>query len=137
MDTFDFGGRIYYHVDNIIEKYRIFNKGCGYNSLIIKKYKLVCDDDYLYARLNKNGDLWEPSNGKGKKVDELFIRKIWFRARFPTEEDLEAITDYTEQAPPIIELKDNKKFYDDEGNFAEIEEAKEIQMDVTLMYLMR
>jgi hypothetical protein len=107
----------YYKVDDIITEYSDFNKGCKTIAKIIDRHKIP-EDDYIYAKLIKNK--WIETDGMSKKFDKLFVTEDWFDENFG-EEELEEIKDNTEDAPPIIKLKENEKFFDNDGNIVEIE----------------
>jgi hypothetical protein len=107
----------YYKVDDIIIEYPNFNKGCRTKTNIISKHKLK-KENYIYAKLTKTK--WIVSDGKGRKFDKLFVTEEWFDEKFD-EKELEEIKDETEDAPSIIKLKDDEKFFDNDGNVVEIE----------------
>jgi hypothetical protein len=108
----------YYKVDDIIIEYPNFKKGCKTISDMISKHKIT-DDDYIYAKLTKAK--WVVADGKNKKFDKFFVTEEWFDENFGGEEELEEIKDDTEDAPSIIKLKENEKFFDNDGNIVEIE----------------
>jgi hypothetical protein len=107
----------YYKVDDIIVEYSNFNKGCKTIASIISKHKIP-DEDYIYAKLIEKK--WTKTDGMSKKFDKLFVTEDWFDENFG-EEELEEIKDDTEDAPPIIKLKENEKFFDNDSDIIEIE----------------
>jgi hypothetical protein len=106
----------YYKVDDIITEYSNFKKGCKTIADMISKHKIT-DNDRIYAKLIKNK--WIETDGKNKKFDKFFVTEDWFDENFG--EELGEIKDDTEDAPPIIKLKENEKFFDNDGNIVEIE----------------
>jgi hypothetical protein len=107
----------YYKVDDIIIEYSDFNKGCQTKTKIIDKHGLT-EEDYIYAKLIEKK--WIKTNGTNRKYDKFFVTKDWFDEKFG-EKELEEIKDETEDAPSIIKLKDDEKFFDNDGNVVEIE----------------
>lgn len=114
----------YYGLDTIIENYGNFKKGCKSNNKILEKHELT-NQNYLYARYTN--DEWQESDGSSKKVDKIFISKEWFDKKYTR--DKKEIIDNTEIAPDIIKLKENEKFYDDNGNSVDIEVRGERHVD--------
>lgn len=118
MKIVSINNKKYYKLDDIISEYPNFNKGYKTTKNIFEKYELK-NNDYTNTRLNDNE--WVISDGKSKKFNKVFIRKKWFDDYSATKQDKEKIENNIEEAPPIIELNDNEKFYDDDGNIIEIE----------------
>ena len=118
METITIDKISYYKLEDIINKYPNFNKGCKISTSIILKHKLQ-EDNYIYARLiNKQ---WTESDGNSRKFDKIFITTKWFNNLFSKDSNLNKITDDTQMAPPLIKLKNNEKFFDNDGNVIEIE----------------
>ena len=120
----------YYKLDDITTMYKNFSKGCKSPIGIIKKYKLdseynIKKKNFIYARFVN--DLWTISNGKNKKLDKILIRKKWLSDNF-TDEQLLQLKDNTQIAPPIINLNDDEKFYDDDDKVIEIEVSAGFKM---------
>jgi hypothetical protein len=96
---------------------------------------------YIYARYNKNSKVWKKTNGKCIRLDKVFIRPIWVENYLKLleedddddEEEIDEEPVIVEQpvaeqnngkigkAPPIITLRKNEKFKDNDGNIIEIE----------------
>ena len=103
----------YVHVDNILSKALVYSKGVRTGKELIKKHK-IDKNNYIFGRLNKDNQ-WIQTEGKSLKYDKvLFTLSFVNTINEMKEEDISI-------APPIIKLKDDEKFFDDEGNILEIE----------------
>lgn len=89
---------------------------------IIKKVKLK-ETDYIYA-YEKNG-LWNTSD-KSYKISKILIKKTWAENNVPklkiNDQNIDINELYTiPPAPELLELNDEEKFKDKDGNIIEIE----------------
>ena len=114
----------YYSSDNLLENCPVWFQGCNNSRAIVNK-KDIPETEYTYAK-NKNNK-WIISDGSSKKFDRLFITKEWIQNNVPEFND--KINYDIELAPEIIELNDNEKFIDNEGNIIEIEVRGEREYD--------
>ena len=121
MKTITFKSTKYVLLDDVMRNAPIYAKGSRNTRTLIKKKKIP-DTDYLYAKLNENKK-WSIVDGKSIKFDKLFVKKDYLINIPELNDDEEKIIDNKgiEKAPDIINLKDEEKFMDDEGNVLEIE----------------
>lgn len=126
----NFSGIKYVQADKILQLAPIYSKGIK-NTRSLVRNKNITDDMYLFAKINENGK-WKRSDGKSAKFDKVFIRKD-FLGNIPelNREDNEVIVDENgvQEAPEIIDLDNEEKFKDDEGNIIEIETRGERHHD--------
>lgn len=116
MKTYTINKKTYYYADDLKKFNPHIFKGCQVAKSFATKHDLA-DDKYTYARLNEN-DKWIKSDGSSKKFDKLFLRKRWFDEKYlSTNTPEEEVKD----APDIIKLEDNEKFFNNDGEIVEIE----------------
>lgn len=111
----------YILADYIITNAPIFSKGVRSSRDLIKK-KNIDKDLYLFSRL-KN-DNWIITEGKSPKFDKVFIKESYLSTITELNKKDDKITTDdkgVEKAPDIINLSNEEKFQDDEGNILEIE----------------
>lgn len=113
LKTTYLGNRNYYYCEDIYNVYPTFNPGNQAPNKVLKRHKLL-KAHYTYARM-VDGE-WVHADGRSKKVDRLFISRRWFDANFAKN-----ITNVIPKAPPIIDLENHEKFYDNDDNPIEIE----------------
>jgi len=121
MEQIKINKRSYYLSDKIINEAPVFAKGIRSGRDLIKK-KNIDDKQYLYARLVDNK--WIQCDGKSIKFDKVFIKKSYVESIEELTKELNDELDNVdgiEKAPDVIELKDNEKFQDSNGNKLEIE----------------
>jgi len=116
MHIYKIEGNKYYLADETKKTYPKVFKGCQNSRALIQKQHLSVNC-YVFAR--KTSGQWEKSNGKSYRDDKLFLRCKWFDKKYG--EDLSDYENDVPDAPPVIELEDNEKFYDNEDNVIEIE----------------
>lgn len=111
----------YVSCDDIMSEAPIYSRSCRNTRDIIKK-RAIPKDDYIFVRLNKETNKWEKTSGKSIKYDKVFIKKDYL-SNIPELNGEDNITDEKgiQQAPPIIQLTDEEKFQDNDGNVLEIE----------------
>jgi hypothetical protein len=108
--------------DYVLNNASLYCKGCRSSRDIIKK-KEIEEKFFIYAR-QEDGE-WKKTDGLSAKFDKVLLRKIFIDANIPELNEL--VDDDThninviEKAPEIINLEDNEKFHDDNGNIIEIE----------------
>jgi hypothetical protein len=95
-------------------------KGCPRSRTIVENKKLQ-ENDYIYAYIK---DAVYIKSNKNYAKAKLFLTQKWVENNIPemnqkNEEKIERFT-YPE-APEILELDDNEKFKDEQGNVIEIE----------------
>jgi hypothetical protein len=119
MNTISFNSIDYNFADDVIKNAPIFCKGIRNGREFIKK-KTLDTDVYLYIKLDKN-NIWTISEGKSVKFDKVIIKKEYVNNIKELDDNNTVADNGIEKAPMVIELKDNEKFKDDEGNILEIE----------------
>ena len=115
--------------DYVLENAVIYSKGIRSSRELIKK-KLIDTKYYIYARNTE--DNWIITNGKSVKFDKILLTYDFIKTiNELNKNNLNKITDINgiEEAPYILELDDNEKFKDDEGNILEIETRGERKYD--------
>jgi hypothetical protein len=130
MLTVKFGKTKYIQADKILELAPIYSKG-NKNTRSLIRSKNITDDMYLFAKKNEDGK-WKRSDGKSAKFDKVFIKKEFLK-NIPelNRDENEVIVDENgvQEAPEVIDLEDEEKFRDDEGNIVEIETRGERSYD--------
>jgi len=114
MDTVTikkFTGKQYYNADELQIEQPVLFKGCRNSRAILDK-KEIDEDNYIFVKIVDGK--WRKCDGSSKKFDKLYLLKDW------VDEELEE-TEVIEDVPPKIDLDDNEKFTDDDGNTLEIE----------------
>lgn len=121
MRTITFDNIEYVSCDDVMKEAPIYSKNSRNTRSLIKR-KGINDDMYIFAKQNGNGK-WIKTDGKSIKFDKVFLRKDYLN-NIPelSDNDAEIVDDNgILTAPPIIELNDNEKFKDDDGNIVDIE----------------
>jgi hypothetical protein len=108
----------YYDAESVQKLSPIFFKGCRNVREVIKK-KAINDENFIYGAC-KN-DEWKATNGSSKKTDKLLFLVDWAKENVPELAEDEEVKHDIEKAPDIINLTDDEKMKDDEGNIVEIE----------------
>jgi hypothetical protein len=123
MNIYTFNNIKYYLADDVYIEEPISFIGCSKNSRFIVKKKHLNDTEYIFMKYIKSSSEWVISEEK-YKLAKLFITKEWVHNNLlkfkenKTDEDLklEAMI-----APDILELEDEDKFKDINGNILDIE----------------
>ena len=110
----------YFLADDLFAHYPLFFKGCINSRAIIKK-KNISEDDYVFLKYNKTTDEYIISDGKSRKCDKLYLSKEYVESNILNLTNVDEVKYEYEYAPDILELKDEEKFRDNEGNIYEIE----------------
>jgi hypothetical protein len=128
--------------DYVLENAVIYSKGIRSSRELIKK-KLIDTKHYIYARntlsaeerllrTRNTEDNWIITNGKSVKFDKILLTHDFIKTIDElNNNNLNKIIDINgiEEAPDILELDNNEKFKDDEGNILEIEVRGERKYD--------
>ena len=110
-------------VDDVIKSCPIWCKGDRNGREFIKKKKIE-SKNFIYGRYNDKK--WEKTNGSSNKYDKVLIKVSYldkcenFCNEINKTEDVVDMNN-VKKAPPIIVLRDEEKFYDDEEYMLEIE----------------
>ena len=117
MDTYDINGKKYYSINEIMLHHRKIFKGCKNGREFVIRNN-VPDNKYIFAKNSE--DKLIVTDGTSKKFDKIYILKKWFDNEYINGKK-EEIVEVIEDAPEIIDLEDNEKFIDNDGNIVEIE----------------
>ncbi len=131
IQTVTIGEISYINCDLILTAAPIYSKGARTSRALVKNKKIP-ENMYVYARPNEKNELTQ-TDGRSKKVDKIFLNKDYIVNISELRQQKNgngngngsngAVDNNKEirEAPPIIELADNEKFTDNEGNVVEIE----------------
>ena len=129
MISINYENKEYILGDYILTNALVYSKGCRGARDLIKK-KNIDSNKYIFARQKENE--WLITDGKSMKYDKIFFRKSFIKIipELKKEENQVIIDDNgINNAPDIIELDDNEKFKDINGNIIEIETRGEKVVD--------
>lgn len=118
MISIKYKGTKYIIGDYILENAPIYSKSCRNTRELINKRNIT---EYIYAK--KRDNKWTISDGQSIKLDKVFISENIYLTIPELNNDQGNIEDLNgiEKAPDIINLTDDEKFKDDQGNIVEIE----------------
>jgi hypothetical protein len=118
------GEEIYYLSNDIKEVAQEFYRNCRYRCDIVKR-KRIPEEEYCFGKLEDNE--WIIVDGSSDKWHKLFISQKWVEKNIP--EFSNNIKYDIEMAPEIIDLEDEEKFTDNDGNIIEIETRGEREVN--------
>jgi len=125
MITINYNKNEYINGTYVLENALVYSKGCRSSRDLIKK-KNIDLTKYIFAK-NK-GDEWIITDGKSIKFDKVFFKKSFINT-LPELNKIKIDDKCIEIIPNIIELNDNEKFKDNNGNIIEIETYGERNID--------
>lgn len=125
MKTYNIQNKKFYKGDDIKTKYPKLFTGLK-NIREFVKQNNISNKFHLFAKFNDKK--WVKSSGKSYKFDKVFLLKSWMDKKYLNDK-AELYVDNTQDAPEIIELEDNEKFIDGDGNVLEIEVRGERECD--------
>lgn len=122
METYIIDEEEYHYGDDILKYAPVYCCRARTSRELIRK-KNINIGDYIYAKQIKNS--WAVSDGKSCKFDKVFIKKDYLK----DVKELNGNTCHDEDEngvkyrslPDILQLSDEEKFKDDDGNIVEIE----------------
>ena len=135
--------RVYYSADDIKNKARAF-AGSARNAREMVRQRKIPSDGYIYVRKQPGATTYKKTDGSASQdrvyFTEAFAKTIAELNPTATREQVASsaprVANATseekveqEKAPDIIELDDDEKFHDDEGNVLEIETRGERTYD--------
>jgi len=129
MNVYVIQKKKYYNVDELMAAYPTIFKGSRSSRLFITKHN-ISNDHYLFAK--HINDEWSESNGKSMRFDKVMIRKKYFDREYMEEYEKNLPKNLPKQhdeMPPIIELGDKEKFFNNDGNIFNIEMIGEKEYD--------
>jgi hypothetical protein len=117
METIIIRDNEYILVENIFNKAPVYCKDSRNGRELIKNKKIT---DYIYAKIKEG--VWIQSDGKSYKYDKILLKKS-FVSTIKELSEPERIKEESKYdiAPDIIELENNEKFKDTNGNIIDIE----------------
>ena len=122
MDTITIADEEYVDVKDMMSSAPIYCGKSRSSRALIKKKK-IDKSNYIFARLTDG--VWTETNGKSVKFDRLMLRKDYVDTCEELVNELggEQVSDDNGvmKAPDVIELTDEEKFQDEDGNVLEIE----------------
>jgi FtsZ-binding cell division protein ZapB len=130
------GNKEYYVGSELMEYDKVFFTGCSRTIRKIIELKKIHQDNYAYGNNNVKKGGWRLSDNQANPPPKanLLLSKDWVESNIPKmmngldEKEVKEKYDCPE-APNIIELEDNEKFKDEEGNPLEIETRGERSVD--------
>ncbi len=125
MELITINDKQYITGDSLFTNAPIYSKGCRSSRDIISK-KQIEAKNYIYARYKD--DKWTVTDGKSFKFDRILFIKS-FIDKIPELKSNEINENGINKAPLIIQLKDEEKFTDNDGNIIEIETRGERAVD--------
>ena len=133
METINFENNFYYLADEVKLKNPVYFTGCSRTIRKIITLKNLLTNNYLYALKLKSG--WKLSDDTSKRA-KLLLKKDFcdYQILGKKKGDIKKIKEEIQNAPPILELEDEEKFKDAEGNILEIEVRGERHEDKIYFY---
>ena len=117
-------GSLFYNAKDLKQFDPEFFKGFKANIRKVIVKKNISKDNYIYAMCStKHG--WNPCIDQEKQLSkkaQLLLTDSWVMDNMPNmTTNKRDEKDYPPDAPPILDLEDEEKFHDNEGNAVEIE----------------
>ena len=116
--SFEFNNRQYYKADYVKKQNSAFFYGTARSIRLIITKKNIPSEHFTYATYSKREDKWSQSDEKINKAS-LILSKEWVEINVPgfgNNVKLEL-----ENAPPLLQLNNEEKIKDENGNVVEIE----------------
>ena len=115
----------YYFVDDVKQICPVFFYGCAKTSRMIIDKRNIDVNNYIYATFAPKTNKWSVSD-KSIKSAKLLLTCDWVEKNVPKWKNENGTNTNTEKfkvelAPPLLELKDEEKLKDENGNVVEIE----------------
>ena len=116
--TINLNGKMFYNTEYLKHICPAFFHGCAKSHRLLISKKNISEDNYIYATYAPKSLKWKVSNSEVKSA-KVLLSKDWVENNVPgfgndIKLDLEI-------APPLLNLKDDEKIKDDNGNVFEIE----------------
>jgi hypothetical protein len=121
MSAIIINNKKYTLVDDVIKNAPIYCKGVRSSRDFIKR-KLIESKYYIFARCIDN--VWTINDGKSPKYDRVLIRNVCLLKLDAYVKEINnenVICDGVEKAPDIVDLENEEKFTDENGEVLEIE----------------
>jgi len=113
----------YYTGDDVYKMEPESFTGCSKTSRLIVTNKKLKPTDYVYMKYVKSKNEWVPSE-ESYKLAKLLITKYWVHNNLIKFKEIKTNDDLkieAMKAPKLLELADNEKFIDKDGNKLDIE----------------
>jgi hypothetical protein len=128
----------YYFVEEVKQACPVFFYGCAKTSRMIIDKKKINNSDYLYATYAPKSFKWKQSDETIKSA-KLLLSCDWVERNVPNWKTEDGIISNEqkldiESVPPLLELKDEEKFKDENGNIIEIETRGSKTLDGIYFY---
>jgi hypothetical protein len=118
----------YYDGDKIRELHPIYFSNARNVRETVKK-KNISSDNYIFAIYDLTTNTWKKTNGANKKLDKILFKIEWAKNTIPELADKKDVKHDIEEAPPIINLKEEEIMKDTDGNSLDIEIRGERTVD--------
>jgi|688.fasta_scaffold117517_3 hypothetical protein len=115
----ELSGKMFYNTEIVKHSCPAFFYGCAKTLRKIIEKKKLTNEEYTYATFAPKTNKWSLSNDSVKSA-KLLLDKTWVETNVPGFGNNNVKLDL-ENAPSIIEIKDEEKFKDNNGNIVEIE----------------
>ena len=113
---------LYYNMKELYNHKPEFFYGCTSKKRLIIKKKNIQTDEYVYATYFTKTNEWKLSDENCKKAQLLFTKSWTDRSFFNIKSEIDNDEpESVETAPPILELNNEEKFRDCDGNIVDIE----------------
>ena len=126
IELIEFNDNEYYNASDLHKSDPAFFYGCRNNTRNIVSKKKISEKDYIYA-YKKKGE-WTISN-KSYCKSKVLLTKEWCFNNVPMFAKNNEAKYEVEPAPPLLDLEDEEKFKDADGNVLEIETRGKREVD--------
>ena len=125
MSKISLNNNSYYFVDDVKQICPAYFYGCAKTSRMIIEKRNIDINNYIYATFAPKTNKWSVSE-KSIKSAKLLLTCDWVEKNVPKWKNENGIDTNAEKlklevAPPLLELKDEEKLKDENGNIVEIE----------------
>lgn len=119
MTIIELNGKMYYNSEMVKQACPAFFHGCAKTIRKVIEKKKLTNDNYTFATLAPKFNKWSISNENIKSA-KLLLEKNWVEKNVPTFGN-NHVKLVLEMAPPLLELKEEEKFKDENGIVVNIE----------------
>jgi hypothetical protein len=123
----------YYKAEYVKEVCPAFFVGCMRSVRKLVDRKKIPENGYMFATFIKSSNTWKPSCIEVNKA-ALLLTEEWVKENVPRFGNKEEKDLSVEMAPPLLELTDDEKFKDVDGNVLEVEVRGERHPDKIFFY---
>ena len=119
VQIIELSGKMFYNTEFVKQSCPAFFYGCAKTLRKIIDKKKLTNEEYTFATYAPKTNKWSVSNDNVKSA-KILLEKTWVETNIPGFGNNNVKLDL-EMAPPLLELKDEEKFKDENGNIVEIE----------------